>query len=242
MQSVFVISSFVAGSNVGGGLAMKVLPQLGHEVSLLPTTMLGRHPGWGAPGGGVVSTEMFADMMEGLEANDLPAHCDAVITGYFGDPAQVKLAAELIERSVKGRAPVIIDPILGDEGKGLYVGEAVSEAMITHLVPLADAMTPNAWELAFLKDRVAPERLGIIDVYETSAREGDQIGIHGPDGGFSGADILPETDVPNGVGDLTTLLIADCLVSGRNVSLSEIIGRLLIQIGRSDAGEISAIL
>ena len=54
MKHALVISSFVAGSNVGGSLAMKVLPQLGCEVALLPTTMLGRHPGWGAPGGGGV--------------------------------------------------------------------------------------------------------------------------------------------------------------------------------------------
>lgn len=242
MKSVLVISSFVAGSNVGGGLAMKVLPQLGAEVHMLPTVMLGRHPGWGAPGGGAVPFQMFQGMADGLSANDIPAKCDGVITGYFASREQVNFAADLIEREIKGRAPVIIDPVTGDEGKGLYVKEEVAMSIADRLLPLADVITPNAFELAWLKGRVSQEWFGVFEVFETSAMEGDQIGIRGPDGVFAGSARLEDGGVPNGVGDLATSLIASRVINGERVDLADVVEVLHQQITKSDNGELSPLL
>lgn len=242
MKTVLVISSFVAGSNVGGGLAMKVLPQLGLEAHLLPTVMLGRHPGWGAPGGGAVPFEIFQGMADGLNANDIPAKCDGVITGYFASREQVNLAADLIEAEVKGRAPVIIDPVLGDEGKGLYVKEEVAISIADRLLPLADVITPNAFELAWLKGRLSPKWFGVFDVFETSALQGEKIGVRGPEGDFAGNRPIEAGNVPNGVGDLATLLIASGIIKGEGVDLGRVVETLHQQITKSDDGELSPLL
>lgn len=238
MKSILVISSFVAGSNVGGSLAMKVFPQLGVDVFLLPTTLLGRHPGWGAPGGGAVPDEMFTGMADGLVANGIPSRCDAVLTGYFASAQQVRLASGLIEAHFAGRVPVIVDPIMGDEGKGLYVREDVAGAIVSGLVPLADVITPNLWEA----DRLGPT-LGSAR-FVTSVREDDLIGIRGPAGLFAGLPERPAETVSNGTGDLASILIAHELlsVSPEAVDLARIVQTISRQIDQATSGEISAIL
>ncbi|MEM6627281.1 MAG: pyridoxine kinase, partial [Pseudomonadota bacterium] len=98
MPICVVMSSYVAASRVGGGGAAFVLPPLGVDPILIPTTLMGRHPGWGAPGGGAVAAEMFAGVLEGVEASGVFALCDAVLTGYFASPDQVEAAASAIDR------------------------------------------------------------------------------------------------------------------------------------------------
>lgn len=243
MSSVLVISSFVAGSNVGGSLAMKVLPVFGHEVALLPTTMLGRHPGWGAPGGGAVPQEIFAGMADGLIANQIPQSADVIITGYFASAEQVALAAELIREHASKAATVIVDTIMGDFGKGLYVKEEVAEAIVRDLIPLASLVKGNAWEFWEVERRLgrvdaapesprdlkslachvkhAPARQGKWLV--TSVEDGAEVGMfgfHERDYGFGGIPRLDAAMLPNGIGDFVTLMLA-CQPTASIVSLHD---------------------
>ena len=55
MKKLVVISSYVATSRVGGAIAALIGPALDIDPVLIPTTLLGRHPGLGAPGGGAVA-------------------------------------------------------------------------------------------------------------------------------------------------------------------------------------------
>jgi pyridoxine kinase len=119
----------------------------------VPTTLLGRHPGWGAPGGAIVAADVMAGMLEGIEANGLFALLDGVITDYMASPDQVEVAASAIARikAVRPQALVLVDPVMGDaDTGGLYVSEAVAAALAGRLVPLADVLTPNPFELARL--------------------------------------------------------------------------------------------
>ena len=101
MPLVLVISSYVAASRVGGGIAPYVLGPMKVDPVLVPTCLFGRHPGWGPPGGGAVDASMMERMLEGIEANDLYPMIDAVITGYFSTPEQVAVACGVIDRILK---------------------------------------------------------------------------------------------------------------------------------------------
>src|ERR1700676_886871 len=127
MARVLILSSYVAASRVGGSAQMLALARLGIEPILVPSVLYGRHPGHGPPGGAPVDAETFAAMIGGVEALGLFGRLDAVITGHFSTSAQVAIAAEALGR-VRSAAPMarlIVDPIMGDDGKGLYVREAV---------------------------------------------------------------------------------------------------------------------
>ncbi|MGB3456592.1 MAG: hypothetical protein WBA35_09545, partial [Litorimonas sp.] len=87
MTRVLLISSFTSTSHVGSVVSAFVLRRMGVDVTVLPTTLFGRHPGWGAPGGDVVPTDKLTGMWEAV-ADQLQAdgsHFDAVMTGYMGE-------------------------------------------------------------------------------------------------------------------------------------------------------------
>lgn len=155
MPVALILSSLVAGSGVGGGLQAAELTRLGFRTALVPTVLFGRHPGLGAPGGGPVPDALFAGQVEGLLASGLAGRADLVITGYFASAAQVETAARLLDHVAEARPQALrlVDPILGDEDRGLYVPEAVAEALPRLLVPRAGLLAPNAWELGRLTGR-----------------------------------------------------------------------------------------
>lgn len=238
MPLVLVISSYVAASRVGGGIAPYVLGPMKVDPVHVPTCLFGRHPGWGPPGGGTVAPEIMAGMLEGVAANGLYALVDAVVTGHFSHPEQVALAAEAIARirdTPRGKAHehapekpfVIVDPVMGDEAPGLYVKPQVAEALAARLAPLADVLAPNLWEFARLTGTdIATLRTAEDVAAVAQARGGRWLisSVPSPQGigvlhvDASGAK-LAETPrvagkIPNGTGDMLTLRFAGGLVSG----------------------------
>ncbi|KPP81107.1 MAG: pyridoxine kinase PdxK [Oceanicaulis sp. HLUCCA04] len=156
-QTVIIFSSLVAGSRVGGGVSAAVLTRAGFSPEHVPTVIFGRHPGLGAPGGGPVPDDVFTGALDGLLAHAAPARARAILTGYFASAEQVRATSAFIQ-AAKAANPdilVLVDPICGDgvadgSADGLYVKREIAEAIAARLVPLADLVTPNAFELAFL--------------------------------------------------------------------------------------------
>lgn len=145
IATVLVISSQVAASRVGASAGAFVLRRLGHEAIVLPTTLLGRHPGWGAPGGGAISATHLRSLWDAIARQDI--QIDAVQTGYFATPDQIALAAKIID-TLSPRI-VMVDPVIGDSsgnGGDLYVPEAIAAAIRDTLLPRAHIITPNTWE------------------------------------------------------------------------------------------------
>ena len=155
--SVLVISSLVASSQVGGRVTNQVLNAASIRPIFVPTVVLGRHPGLGAPGGGPTPTDLMASTLDGVTANGVLDRADAIFTGYFHNPDQVRLAAGLIAetRAQRPDCVVMVDPILGDGAAdggddGLYVSAETARAIRDELIPLASVITPNRFELAWL--------------------------------------------------------------------------------------------
>jgi pyridoxine kinase len=238
MPLVLVISSFVAGSRVGGGLAPFVLGPMKVDPVHVPTCLFGRHPGWGAPGGAAVEADIMVKMLQGIEANGLYSVVDAVVTGHFSNPEQVAVACEAIERirsatrtkshrHAPAKPIIIVDPIMGEAGSGLYIREETAEALVRDLAPCADIVAPNLWEFAVLTGSNYDLLKTAEDVASAAKAKGGKwlissipsprgIGVLSVDGPNA---LLAETpwvegSVPKGTGDLLTLRFAGGLVSG----------------------------
>ena len=236
MPNALILSSHVAGSRVGGTVQMLALAQLGIEPMLVPSVLFGRHPGWGPPGGAATPAEVFEGMLDGLEANGLLERTDLVITGYLAGPAQVRAAARAIEavrtagRGEGERGPiVVVDPIMGDSDKGLYVSEDSARAIADELVPRADYLTPNLWELERLTGRKVKDAAGAARAARllgrptlvSSVLQGAEIGMVYADQGeawLAAHARLPA--VPRGSGDLLTALFGAALLEGQPPSFS----------------------
>lgn len=149
MKTALVLSSLVAASRVGATSSAFCLRRLSIETIVLPTTALGRHPGWGEPGGQALDISHLRAMWSAIKQQNI--QIDAVMTGYLASDSQIELALDII-KDVKARNPkavIIVDPVMGDHGR-LYLPEGRAKALVTQLVPLADFITPNAWEFSFI--------------------------------------------------------------------------------------------
>jgi pyridoxine kinase len=205
---ILLISSFTATSHVGAVVSAFVLRRLGIDVTVLPTTLFGRHPGWGAPGGGIVSTGQLTDMWEAVHNQSQPF--DAVMTGYMGEVGHVDLAAQIID-TLKPKT-VLVDPVMGDgsrTGGGLYISQDRAEAICDALIPRAHIATPNLWEWRYITGNLdeAPETpprllVGTDETLVTSVADGNRIGALLFEDGKT-HQIMHDRydDVPNGGGD-----------------------------------------
>lgn len=188
MPLALVLSSFVAASRIGGGAQQYVLAAHKIDPVLTPTSMFGRSPAKGSRGE-PTDPAVFRRMLGDIEADAIFGMVDLVLTGHFSLAAQVEIAADLLERvrATAARQPIIlVDPIMGDAPHGLYVRPDVAKAVAERLAPLADWVTPNAWELQRLSGRPvssAPEavdacrRLGMKALVTSVPADDDRIGM-----------------------------------------------------------------
>ncbi len=219
-RRILALSSQVAFGHVGLSAAVPVLQRLGHAVTPLPTVMLSNHPGWPQVAGHPVPVADLRAMIGAIEANGWLGDHDTVLTGYLPSAAHVALAAEVIDRMRAGRPDlrVVVDPVLGDTPKGLYVTSEVATAIRDALIGRADVITPNLFELGWLSGAAVEDKAGVIAaaqilaprVVVTSAPMGPgSTGcIEICDGKIREFSAALQADVPNGVGDVFSALIA----------------------------------
>lgn len=151
---VLSIQSEVVFGHVGNSAARFALQRLGIDVLALPSVLFSNHPGHGGRRGEATPAAALDDLLTGLEERGFLDEVDAVISGYLGDPAQAAIVRRAVT-AVKSRNPTalyLLDPVFGDDG-GAYAKPGIAEAMARELLPLADIVTPNRFELASLTSR-----------------------------------------------------------------------------------------
>ncbi len=229
-RCVLSIQSDVVRGHVGNAAARFALQRVGVDAWAVPTVLLSNHPGHGKFRGDVTSAAAIASLIDGLDAHGWLARCDGVISGYLGAADQARAVADAVRR-VKAQNPLAVylcDPVFGDDD-GAYARPGVAEAMARELVPLADVVTPNRFELTSLTskkiesaaDAVAAARaLGKTEAVVTSVPfEGGRIGTVAVVGSSAWAVAAPRiAQVPNGSGDLLAALYLAARLNGRDVA------------------------
>jgi pyridoxine kinase len=150
--AILSIQSQVAYGHVGNSAAVLPLQRLGFDVFPLNTVQLAHHPGYGVWRGHTLRPEQLDDILGGLMDRGVLARCAAVLSGYLGDPGVANVVARAVAavRAAHAGAPYFCDPVIGDDEPGVFVGAGVPEAIRERLVPLADIVVPNGFELAHL--------------------------------------------------------------------------------------------
>jgi pyridoxine kinase len=226
-----IMSSFVAASRIGGAAQQYVLAAHKIDPVLAPTVMFGRSPAKGATGE-VTAPDVFRRMLGDIEADAIFGLVDLVITGHFSSAEQVEIAAGVLERvraadragAATGKPKVVVDPIMGDNPRGLYVKPEVADAVARRLVPIADWITPNLWELSRLAGYEVRDAAGAVEAVRalgvkalvTSAPAGpDEIGLLMVDEAAAVLFTHPRVArAPNGAGDLVAACFGAALVEG----------------------------
>jgi len=151
-MQVLSIQSAVSYGHVGNSAAVFPLQRLGYEVLPVHTVLFSNHTGYGAWRGPVVSGADVHEVVLGIEERGALAGVDLVLSGYQGSPeiAEVVLDAVARVKSANPAAVYACDPVMGNAHSGCFVDPTIPPLLRDRVVPAADVITPNQFELGFL--------------------------------------------------------------------------------------------
>lgn len=131
-------------------VALPIISAMGVEASIIPTAVLSTHtmfPGY-----------TFKDLTDQIEPvtrhwKDQNIGFDAIYTGYLGSKEQIDIVAELFDDFSTEDNIVVVDPVLGDNGKLYPAFDIEFAGQMKKLCAKADIILPNLTEASFMTGR-----------------------------------------------------------------------------------------
>ncbi|QYH19387.1 pyridoxal kinase [Corynebacterium aquatimens] len=149
-MNIISLQSAVAYGHVGNSAAVFAMQRLGCEVWPVYTVNFSNHteyPSWRGP---VMTPEQVADVLDGMSfAFD---QVGVILTGYLGSSELAAVVEDAVRRvkAANPNARYVCDPVIGNAQVGSFVAPEIPDVFRERLIPLADAITPNQWELSLL--------------------------------------------------------------------------------------------
>ncbi|WP_139416992.1 pyridoxal kinase PdxY [Agromyces laixinhei] len=224
-MKILSIQSAVAYGHVGNSAAVFPLQRIGVEVLPVYTVNFSNHTGYGAWRGPMISPDEVSEVITGIEERGVFPQIDVVLSGYQGGEgiADVILDAVARVKSANPEAVYACDPVMGNAKSGCFVAPAIPVLLRDRVVPAADIITPNQFELGFLTEtepdtlestlasvelvRATGPRTVLVTSVERPDRDDGTIEMLAVDD--SGAWIVATPKLPlkaNGSGDVTAAL------------------------------------
>ncbi|WP_460626212.1 pyridoxal kinase PdxY [Intrasporangium mesophilum] len=176
-MKILSIQSHVAYGYAGNSAAVFPLQRLGHDVYPVLTVTFSNHTGYGATRGPLIAPSDVAEVINGVEDRGAFPSIDAVLSGYQGAEAVGEVVLDAVVR-VKAANPDAIyccDPVMGDVGRGFFVREGIPEYLRDQVVPKADIVTPNQFELEFLVGRTVTTQADLLAAAAELRARGPQV-------------------------------------------------------------------
>lgn len=133
-----------------------LLSAMGHQTVPIPTALLSTHTGG-------FEQPYFRDLTDDMtpiarHLEQVGVRFDAIYSGFLGSARQIEVVQDIIRR-FGGRGPVLVDPVMGDDGKlySTYTDELVRG--MAELCRSADIITPNLTEAHFLTGLDVPDSI-----------------------------------------------------------------------------------
>jgi pyridoxine kinase len=224
---ILSIQSAVAYGHVGNAAAVFPLQRIGAEVLPVNTVNFSNHTGYGEWRGSLIDPTEVHEIILGIEDRGQLPQIDLVLSGYQGGIGIGDVIVDAVRR-VKEANPSALyacDPVMGNAKSGCFVAPEIPELLRNHVVPVADIITPNQFELGFLTDteplslestlesvdiaRAMGPSVVLVTSVERPDREPGTIDMLAVDG--NGAWKVTTPHLPykaNGSGDVTAALFA----------------------------------
>ena len=151
-MKILSIQSAVAYGHVGNSAAVFPLQRIGVEVLPVYTVNFSNHTGYGAWRGPLIAPEDVREVITGIEERGVLGTIDAVLSGYQGSEGIGDVIVDAVSR-VKAANPDAVyacDPVMGNAASGCFVAPAIPDLLRDRVVPVADIITPNQFELGYL--------------------------------------------------------------------------------------------
>ena len=236
-MSIVSIQSSVAYGHVGNSAAVFPLQRLGVEVWPVSTVVFSNHTGYGEWRGPLLPADDVRAVIRGVGERGAFGEVEAVLSGYQGgeEIGGVILEAVAAVKAANPSAIYACDPVMGNATSGCFVNPAIPVLLREQVVPRADLITPNQFELGYLtgdedgsRTRTMPETLAAVGtvratgpstVLVTSVLRPDapedtveMLAVHGDAAWVVQTPLLPLA-ATNGSGDVTAALFTAHLLS-----------------------------
>lgn len=242
MTTILSIQSHVAYGHVGNSASVFPMQRLGVEVWPVNTVNFSNHTGYGAWRGPLMDPADVAEVITGIGEREAFAEVDAVLSGYQGGEGigATILDAVTAVRAANPEAIYACDPVMGNAKSGCFVHESIPVLLREKVVPQADLITPNQFELGFLTDTepqtledtldsvdaaraMGPSTILVTSVLRPDRPEGtiEMLACHDDEAWVVRTPHLPLK--ANGSGDVTAALFTSHWL--RTHSLQEALGR-----------------
>ncbi|WFD33811.1 pyridoxal kinase [Malassezia cuniculi] len=146
------IQSHVASGHVGNSAAAFPLLLLGWDAEFVNTVQFSNHTGYARWGGIRFDATHLEDIFSNMRRNGLLRHA-RMLTGYTPSPEALTCVKELVTELRKNNPELVylLDPVMGDMGRGMYVNPDVLP-IYRSMLPLATVICPNQFEAQVLTD------------------------------------------------------------------------------------------
>ncbi|MDD6352124.1 MAG: pyridoxamine kinase [Lachnospiraceae bacterium] len=233
-KKIAVINDLTGFGRCSVAVSLPIISEMGIQCCFLPTAVLSNQTGFDS-----YYLYDFTDHFEAYEKEweKLNLRFNGIATGFLGSMQQADLTASFIRRFRDDSTFVLVDPVMGDNGKRYPVFSDQHCDKIRELVALSDLTTPNLteaciltgtdfhegiWteaELYHLAEKISS--LGPSKIVISGIPDGDFVTNYIYDDGLTGLDRKPRLGGSrNGTGDIfASILIADA-VNGRPLNES----------------------
>ena len=173
-MNILSIQSHVTFGHVGNSAAVFPLQRAGHEVWPIHTVNFSNHTGYGDWGGPMIPAEEVTAIVDGIEKRGAFPRINAILSGYQGGPDIAGAIVDAVNRikAVNPKALYACDPVMGNAKSGCFVSDEIPPLLRDKVVPVADIITPNQFELGYLTD----SEVGTLEQTLAAVKRAQEIG------------------------------------------------------------------
>ncbi|WP_372776360.1 pyridoxamine kinase [Mangrovibacterium sp.] len=147
LQRVAAIHDLSGFGRASLTVVIPILSSMGIQVCPLPTAVLSSHSAFP----GFHARDLSAELPSMIEHwKKLDIQFDAIYSGYLGAVDQIDMVKGFIRDFGSHDQLVVVDPVLGDNGKLYSAFDCQMVAEMRNLIAHAEVITPNLTEAAFL--------------------------------------------------------------------------------------------
>ena len=138
-----------------------VLSAMGIQVCPLPTAVLSTHFGGFSPGAICDFTTQMPNFYNHWKTEGVSFDC--IYSGFLASDKQIDVVSNFINEFSQTRPLVVVDPVMGDDGKLYSPYTSDMQQRMKELVRQADIITPNYTEACFLLGETYQSEVSDVD-------------------------------------------------------------------------------